>query len=140
MEKKSDISQIFPTINGVELILSYKLKLSDISQIIATINWTFWHITDFCYSWWFIFPLWFPPSRIVKVWDVRKLKSSGSSSPTPSHQFPYTGTSNRKRGASLSIDAQNNIVVFMSIFSWWSSLCQQKTTQTNKEKTLVDCQ
>ncbi|XP_789660.4 denticleless protein homolog [Strongylocentrotus purpuratus] len=37
---------------------------------------------------------------IVKVWDIRKLKSSGSSSPTPSHQFPYSGTSNRKRGFS----------------------------------------
>ncbi|XP_063958140.1 denticleless protein homolog isoform X2 [Lytechinus pictus] len=41
---------------------------------------------------------------IVKVWDVRKLKTSGSSTPTPSHQFPYRGTSNRKRGySSLSL-------------------------------------
>lgn len=37
---------------------------------------------------------------IVKVWDLRKLKGSGAAVPCPSHQFPYSGTSNRKRGFS----------------------------------------
>ncbi|XP_071483011.1 denticleless protein homolog [Diadema antillarum] len=37
---------------------------------------------------------------IVKVWDLRKMKSSGTSNLSPLHQFPYSGSRKRKRGFS----------------------------------------